>query len=960
MNTLLSNLKVWYLPSLKYVRKAWLTLLFLLFSTACFAGTLAEIRSLKPGMWYEIENTALSNKAFNWSPGKLPGVFFDGIIKAWSGGAFDTKRNRLIIFGGGHTDYGGNEIYGFSFEDFSWRLLAKPSSRKDILAHIITPEEDKKSYYPDGLPVSRHTLNYLLYHPGWDALVSVGYRSGFRRSGDWGNNIDYYCFSDKKWYTDKKARFSDNAYTKCSTIDTGTGHLWTYTLRLSRNLWEYDPISDLWTQRTPERKVYGGWDEYMSMEIDPVRKRCVVLGFGKYLVYDISKYDTKGYVKLVAERSSGPQEPVNTAYPTLCYDPISGYMVSWLEGTSVYALDLDKHEWIKLQDSESNIVKPTAPAKAGTYGRWCYVPSLNIFAVVNSAHENVYVYKFYSDIRDTIPPIIKTFNMPNISHTKRIAVDIESEDNVGIVGWRITENPDMEKVWQKRKPEHIKVDKNGEYTLWLLARDLDGNIARSKSVTVLVEADDQKPSLEKFQIRYIETDLSIEIVNLVGMDNVGVEGYCISESNESPDPFNSKLWSSTPPKVYKASGCGKISLHAWVKDMEGNVSEPLKREISIRLPHSRNAILVGPNHPFKTIAEAVKKADHGAIIEVDAGEYIDDTVSVRKNDITIRGIGGFAHIKGTKKIKNKKGLIVQFGNNLTLENLEFSGARVRDKNGAGVRNDAGNLTIRYCYFHDNENGILVGQARESEILVENSCFDKNGFGKGQTHNIYVGLAKKFTIRHSLVQNAHIGHNIKSRAQTNVIEYCAILEPTGATSYSIDIPNGGDTYIIGNVIHQGAAAENRTYISYKQIKKLDWNKGRNLFFVNNTIYNTEDEGQPFILRSGPDAGEIVFLNNVIFDLHKNTKIWYNKGKRPRIKNTIILSKDPGFTNYKRYDFSLTSKASKLINKGIQYPRNEGYPLLPQFQYRSWEKQEKRPVAGALDIGAYEFSPISQNQ
>lgn len=921
---------------------------------------LEDIRSLKPGMWYEIEDSRLVDKAYDWSPGRLPGVFFNGIINAWNGGILDTKRNQLVIFGGGHTDYGGNEIYGFSFKDFTWRILARPSSLEDIAKHLATKEEDQKPYYQDGRPVSRHTLNYLLYHPGWDALVSIGYRGGFRSGTDWGNNIDYYGFTSNRWHTDENARFPDKAHAKCSAVDTETGHIWTYSLRDSRKLWEYDPASDSWTQRTSERRFWDGWNEYILMEIDPVRKLCVILGFGKYFVYDISEYDTRGYVKLVAERSSGPQEPVNTAHPTLCYDPVSGYMVSWLGGTSVYALDLDKHEWIELLDSDNNQVEPTAPANTGTYGRWCYVPLLNVFAVVNSVYENVYVYKFYSDVRDTIPPSIKTFSMPDISHTKRITVDIESEDNVGIVGWQLTENPDLKKVWLKRKPEHIKVDKSGEYTFRLLARDLDGNIARSKPVTVLVEADDQKPSLEEFQIRYQETDLSVEIVSLAGRDNIGIEGYCITESNERPDPFNSKLWSLTPPKVYKASGCCKISLHAWVKDREGNVSEPLKRELSISLPHSRNAILVGPNHTFKTIAEAVKKADHGAIIEVDAGEYIDDTFSVRKNDITIRGIGGFAHIKGTKKIKNKKGLIVQFGNNLTLENLEFSGARVRDKNGAGVRNDAGNLTIRYCYFHDNENGILVGQARESDILVENSCFDKNGFGKGLTHNIYVGLAEKFTIRHSLVQNAHIGHNIKSRAQINVIEYCAILEPTGITSYSIDIPNGGDTYIIGNVIHQGAAAENRTFISYKQIKKLDWNKGRNLFLVNNTIYNAEDEGQSYILRSGPDAGEIVFLNNAIFDPHKNTKIWYKKGKRPRIKNTIILSKDPGFTNCKRYDFSLTSKASKLINKGLQYTVHEGYPLLPQYQYRSWEKQEKRPVAGALDIGAYEFSPISQNQ
>ena len=34
---------------------------------------------------------------------------FRAITRAWGGGAFDTRRDRLLLFGGGHNDYGGNE-----------------------------------------------------------------------------------------------------------------------------------------------------------------------------------------------------------------------------------------------------------------------------------------------------------------------------------------------------------------------------------------------------------------------------------------------------------------------------------------------------------------------------------------------------------------------------------------------------------------------------------------------------------------------------------------------------------------------------------------------------------------------------------------------------------------------------------------------------------------------------------
>lgn len=43
-----------------------------------------------------------------------------------------------------------------------------------------------------------------------------------------------------------------------------------------------------------------------------------------------------------------------------------------------------------------------------------------------------------------------------------------------------------------------------------------------------------------------------------------------------------------------------------------------------------------------------------------------------------------------------------------MEWIEFSGATVPDKNGAGIRQEGVPLTVRHCRFHDNENCILAG------------------------------------------------------------------------------------------------------------------------------------------------------------------------------------------------------------------------------------------------------------
>lgn len=104
------------------------------------------------------------------------------------------------------------------------------------------------------------------------------------------------------------------------------------------------------------------------------------------------------------------------------------------------------------------------------------------------------------------------------------------------------------------------------------------------------------------------------------------------------------------------------------------------------------------------------------------------------------------------------------GANTTVENIEFSGCRVPDKNGAGIRQEGPGLTVRHCSFHDNENGMLAGANPDSVILVEYSEFNHNGAGDGQSHNIYIGKVKSFTLQYCWSHRASVGHLVKSRAE----------------------------------------------------------------------------------------------------------------------------------------------------------------------------------------------------
>src|SRR5690348_8901909 len=116
-------------------------------------------------------------------------------------------------------------------------------------------------------------------------------------------------------------------------------------------------------------------------------------------------------------------------------------------------------------------------------------------------------------------------------------------------------------------------------------------------------------------------------------------------------------------------------------------------------------LTVGSGEEYSTIASAVAASQDGDTIEVQAGTYTDDFATITKN-INLVGVGGMVHLVADQNIPNGKAILVTDAN-VTIDHFEFSGAQVADGNGAGIRYEAGNLTIANSYFHNNQEGILT-------------------------------------------------------------------------------------------------------------------------------------------------------------------------------------------------------------------------------------------------------------
>jgi len=269
---------------------------------------------------------------------------------------------------------------------------------------------------------------------------------------------------------------------------------------------------------------------------------------------------------------------------------------------------------------------------------------------------------------------------------------------------------------------------------------------------------------------------------------------------------------------------------------------------------------VGPAQQFKTPSAAAAGAHDGDTIEIAAGEYAGDVAVWSANKLTIRGVNGTVHLAANGKSAQQKAIWVIRGNDTTVEHIEFSGCHVPDHNGAGIRQEGRGLIVRHCRFRNNEDGILAGANPESDILVEYSEFGPNGHGDGLSHNIYIGRIRKFTFQFCYSHHANIGHLVKSRAEQNFIYYNRLAdEQDGRSSYVIDLPNGGQSFIIGNIIQHGPRAENGVAVSYAAEGAKS--ARQELYVVNNTVVHERARGASFVRAAGPSP-TVRVINNLV--------------------------------------------------------------------------------------------------
>lgn len=380
---------------------------------------------------------------------------------------------------------------------------------------------------------------------------------------------------------------------------------------------------------------------------------------------------------------------------------------------------------------------------------------------------------------------------------------------------------------------------------------------------------------------------------------------------------------------------------------------------------------VGPNRDYTRPSQVASLVDHGDTVYIDPGIYDNDACKWNKNRLKLIGIvgdNGRPVLRYDGYLPNDKGIWV-FDNpgssdDVYIANLIFDGARVPDnkgKNGAGIRFQANNMTVENCLFRNCQTGILEGHAavKTSNVIIRGCEFFDNGYS-GYEHHVYINASTDTLI----IENCYLhhprneGNSIKTRAQNAYILYNYIDEEDGNGSYEINIAQGGNNIIMGNVIVQGTSGGNHAIVGYDEALNVQ----EDFYFVNNTVIN-RFPGHCRYFNIAPATGIETFkvYNNVFASVPTATYAFIS-GNIPAVLDSAanFFTTDylqVGFVDPDNGGYNIGSAAFDLINRGVAAGTDKhGFPLMPDYMYQALSKPLlPRSIHGqAIDLGAYEYA------
>ena len=115
------------------------------------------------------------------------------VLAAWNSAAYDQQGQRLFFHGGGHFDYGGNEVYQFDLKTLEWSRLSDPAPLNfqpdaEARPRRWLPADDDGDGLPD-TPSSAHTYDGLIWNPDTETIWLTTQNTAYPENRPPGTNL---------------------------------------------------------------------------------------------------------------------------------------------------------------------------------------------------------------------------------------------------------------------------------------------------------------------------------------------------------------------------------------------------------------------------------------------------------------------------------------------------------------------------------------------------------------------------------------------------------------------------------------------------------------------------------------------------------------------------------------------------------------------------------------------------
>jgi hypothetical protein len=478
------------------------------------------------------------------------------IIVAWSSFAWDSNRGKLWVYGGGHANYRGNDIYGWDGTTQLWQRASLPSAMvQDALGNWNAIDGAARA------PASAHTYDNTMFFPLLDRLVVLGGAAdsngghyltqatsttsrvtgpylfdparadGNKVGGSTGSHVQRVApypgivggdmWSNRESWLNASASSTppgENLTNGCTGTAVESAKDVAY-VRTRFRLYRYvindlaNPAADTWS--LVGRYWTTGSGTQSTCSYDPARKTFVTAGQTSVpFVYwnlntpspgnnevGFTPVDPTG--EFAQLTSSGA---ISTRTCALDFDPVRAHHKLWCGDGRVWILSQPQ----PLSASGWTIVKapaPPAPVPAegvgtGILGKWKYIPNLDVFmGLADPVLGNIWIYKpagWVNPSGNNLPPqasITQPANGAAYTVGTPISIAANASDSDGNVV-RVEYFANGSKIGESTSSPHGMVWSSaavGNWSLTALATDDDGAPGTSPAVAVVVNAPPGNP-----------------------------------------------------------------------------------------------------------------------------------------------------------------------------------------------------------------------------------------------------------------------------------------------------------------------------------------------------------------------------------------------------------------------------------------------------------------------------------